>query len=184
MTTDVDDDANELSKRAFECDDDVRAWAFECGYSNLKQRIDTGTVLVAQSATTLALLLAGLGAALAYGVRVFESRPGIVAWGAAAVCVWMALLAAVLVAKCVNARPAPLLHTSPTNVLVPGATLRQIQAGELQRLQERIKIQSEVNEARAMWLNRVRYGAVATPLVFALAFLVGCGQLPGAWGAS
>jgi hypothetical protein len=168
----MDEKTTSLADRAMRCDADVRKWAFECGYGNLKARIESGAVLVSQAATTLTLLLAGVGGALAYAIRILEPGASPAAWGAAVVCAWLAILAAVLVARVINARNVPVLYNSPQNLLIPGAGIDQLQAGELQNLQARIDGQAAVNLLRADWLNRVRGGATLTPAVFAVAACV------------
>lgn len=157
----------ELAERAVQCEAEVLERAARAGYENLGERIATAKDLLAQMNVTIALLMAGIGGALAYGVRVFEPAPGAVAIGAAAVCVYLAVLVAAVVARGLNTREAPMLYNSPKNLLMPGQTWMQVQAGELANLQERIEQQAALNRERALTLDVARYCAVASPLVFA-----------------
>ena len=59
---------NELFARFCSAAEGARAWAEEAAYGNLKQRIESGDEIARQAATTLTILLAGMGGALAYAV--------------------------------------------------------------------------------------------------------------------
>ncbi|XVJ69863.1 MAG: hypothetical protein HEQ39_09565 [Rhizobacter sp.] len=140
--------------------------AEKAGYENLKQRIASGDTMAAQAATLCTLLLAGIGGSLAYAVKVFEPVPSLVAWGAAAFCAYLCVLAALLVHRCINTADAPMLFNEPKNVLVPGATLQLQRPAELANLQQRIDQMIARNNTRATALNGIRYAAIASPLVF------------------
>lgn len=157
----------ELLRRFAQCPPDLRAWAEEVGYENLKERIASGNAIAAQAATTLTLVLAGMGGALAYAVRVFEPSPSAPVVASAALCVWLMAIAALLVLKCINVADAPMLHNQPGNLLLPGHTLAEVRAGELVGLQSRIWQQVDRNNARGAWLNACRNLAIGSPLVFA-----------------
>ncbi|WP_128000384.1 hypothetical protein [Piscinibacter defluvii] len=164
-------DDKELLARISACDPPVRAWALEEGHKNLKGRIDSQAAVASQAATTLALLLAGIGGSLAYAVRIFEPDASPIGRGAAALCLYLILLAAVLIFRCINTTASPALHNEPKNLLMPGASLDQIQAGELLNLQRRIEEQTALVAARARWLNGVRLLALLSPAVFSAAAL-------------
>lgn len=151
---------------------DVRAWALSEGYANLQQHIDGAAVIAAQAASTVTLLLAGIGGALAFAVRVVEPGAGPVAWGAAAVCGYLALLVALLLHTNIRLDEVPMLHNQPESLLAPNATLEQLHMGELVNLEMRIRTQAAINNQRARALNWVRGLAAACPLVFVVAGLV------------
>lgn len=160
---------DELFTRFYAAPEGACAWAEEAAYGNLRGRIESGIANASQAATTLTLLLAGMGGALAYAVRVFEPGPASpVAWGAAALCAYLAVLAIVLLARCINAAPAPMLYNAPANLLVAGADLATLRCGELVNLQERIEQQTARNLKRAKALNAIRLWAAASPVLFAL----------------
>ena len=152
-----------------QCPADLRAWAEKEGYANLEDHIAIAGVISAQAATTLTLLLAGLGGALAFAVKVVEPAASPVAWGAAALCAHLTVLAAVLVARNMHLADAPMLHNQPDSLLQPGASLEQLRMGELVNLEERIRQQQAMNSRRASSLNLVRWAAICGPLVFAVA---------------
>lgn len=161
-------DAEKLAERFVRCDADVQAWAEQAGLSNLQGRIESGARIGQQAATTLTLLLAGLGGTLALALPVLAPQPGPVAYAAAALCVYLALLSAVLVVTVIRLRDAPMLHNQPGNLLVPGATLAQLRAGELANIELRIRQQAALNRSRANALDAVRMAAIASPVVAVL----------------
>lgn len=163
---------DDLFRVVGQCPADLRAWAEAEGYANLKDHIETAAVISAQAATTLTLLLAGLGGALAFAVKIFEPGAGPVAWAAAALCAHLAVLAGVLVARNLNLVEAPMLHNQPYSLLHPDATLDQLRMGELINLEARIRAQQGLNDLRACSLNLVRRAAIASPAVFAAGALL------------
>lgn len=150
---------------------ELREWAEKCGYENLKGRIEVGGLIASQAATTLAILLAGAGGALAYGIKILEPDPSALVCGAAWVCLYLAILAVLLVACCVNLEGAPPLYSEPKKLLMNSGSLEAIRLGELANLQERIEHMKARNERRARILDVVRWGALATPILFALVVL-------------
>lgn len=161
-------DVRVLGQRFERCEPESVLWAEKAAYENLKQRIDTGAAFASQAGNTLTLLLAGLGAALAVGVRVLQTQADMVAWGAGLVCLYFALLATLLLRHCISALPQPMLYNEPTNLLMPGQDLAQVRAYELANVQKRIDEQADINQRRAFALNKVRFAAAATPLIFAI----------------
>ena len=159
----------ELLLRVAKCPADVRAWAEAEGFANMKEHVDSAAVMASQAATTLTVLLAGLGGSLAFAVKVFEPSPGAVAWGAAALCGYLAVLSAVLVLRNISLEVAQMQHNQPGSLLLPNATLEQLRMGELVNLELRIRHQTAFNNRRAAALNQVRWAVIASPLVFAAA---------------
>lgn len=147
-------------------------WAEKAGIENLRGRLATGDVLLAQASTLLSLLLAGMGGALAYAVKLIDTGPvSPVAWAAAAVSAWLAVVAVVLMARCIVTRETQALYNEPGNIYKPDLSLSPdaIRGFELENIQRRIEQTKARNEAVARWLDRCRYAAIATPLVFAIA---------------
>ena len=71
----------------------VLTWAETAGIENLKARHETLSNIRKEAASTLTILLAGLGAALAYAAKVAEPyAAGPVTFGAAVLCVWLVAL--------------------------------------------------------------------------------------------
>jgi hypothetical protein len=154
-------------RRYAACPADMQAWAETAGYENLKARIASGEAIHAQAAATLVLVLAGMVGAMAFAVKVFEPNPAPTVVAAAVACVWLMLIASLLVLKCINTDKAPMLYNEPANLLIEGHTLADVRVGELLNLQERIEQQTRRNRERAAWLNRCRKLAIGSPAVLA-----------------
>jgi len=147
-------------------------WAEKAGIENLKHRLATGDVLLAQANTLLSILLVGIGGGLSYAMKLADS--GAVAaptWGAAAATAWMVWVAAVLVHQCIATRETEVLGSSPLNVYKPSLDLteEQVHIHFMQQLQDRIVFTKTRNRMVAYWLDRCRYASIATPLIFGLA---------------
>lgn len=147
-------------------------WAEKAAMEHLKGRLATGDMLHTQSSQLLTLLLAAMAGALAIGAKVFEYDPGPVQWGAALVSAWLACIAVVLTFKAIASRTTQTLHNEPRNLyqadLTEKHTLLQLRAFELENVQTRIDLTKARNDSVAWWLDRCRYAAAATPLVFAV----------------
>lgn len=88
-------------------------WVETAAFGNLKDRLDTGDLLLAQANTLLQLLLVGIGGALAYAMRLAEPGvAGAAAWGTAAVAAWLMGVAAVLTVRCIATRNTPALYNA------------------------------------------------------------------------
>ena len=159
----------QLAVRFAECAPELRDWAEKAAYENLKTRLQVGDLAAAQAGNTLTLLLAGVGGALAYALPLFDGRMKPVTVAAAVVCLYLAVLAGLVLVKCLMLTGVPTVYNEPANLLQPGYSHADVQAGELANLQERIGEVKARNRARAWWLNRLRAAAVATPFVFAAA---------------
>jgi hypothetical protein len=164
------DETQTRANRYAACDPAVRAWATTQGYEHLKGRVESGNAIANQAVTTLTILLAGIGASMAYAAKVFAPQPDGLARGAAFLCAYLCVLAALLVIKCINLGAAPTLYNEPDKLLLPGS-LEALSIGELANLQGRIDQMKRRNSDRARWLNGLRLFAIAGPLVFALAAL-------------
>lgn len=143
-------------------------WAEKSAIENLRGRLATGDMLLTQANQLLALLLAGMAGALAYGAKVFQQGAGPLEWGAATIAAWLAAAAITLTHKCIATRVTQMLFNEPKNLLQPGYALPQMRAFELENLQARIEATKARNSNVAWWLDRCRYAAALTPAVFAL----------------
>jgi hypothetical protein len=154
-------------------------WAEKAGAENLKHRLSTGDVLLAQANTLASILLVGIGAAMGVAVKLAEGASGVLVWGSVASTLWMALVAAVLVHRCIATRETEVLGSAPLNVYKPEMALSEVEVRRyfMEQIQDRIAFTCRRNSEVAYWLDRCRYAAIATPLVFMLAVLV-CGR----WG--
>lgn len=153
-------------------------WAEKAGIENLKGRLATGDVLLAQANTLLSFLMAGIGGGLAFTVQLMQSpKPGALLYGVGAVLAWLAWVAAVLVFQCVATRETETLYNEPANIYRPALGLIEIEVRgyEMEHLQARINFTKQRNAVVAFWLDRCRFAAIATPAVFAIAVWVAAG---------
>lgn len=150
-------------------------WAEKAGIENLKHRLATGDVLLAQANTLLSILLVGVGSALGLAIKLLEpvQQPGVAVtvWGAAATTVWLACVAAILVWRCIATRETEVPYNAPKNIYKPelGLSEKELRAYEMENIQSRINFTADRNQAVAYWLDRCRYAAIFTPAVFAFA---------------
>lgn len=123
--------------------------------------------LAKDSATTLTVLLAGMGGSFTYAVKVFDSGSwSALTIGAFFLTIWFAALGFYLVMKCLMATPIPQIYNEPTHLNAKGVDWEVIREAELGNLQARINDAVQRNRALAKHLNRVRKLAVSSPLVF------------------
>lgn len=151
-------------------------WAEKNGRENLRGRLATGDFLLQQANTLLSLALFAMAGLLAYGARIFNADAGPVEWGCAIAAAWLCSVAVVLSAKCIVTKETQVLFNEPGNIYKPELTFSQTQvlAFEMEHLQSQINKTKSRNSQVASWLDRCRYAAIATPLVFAVAaFWVG-----------
>lgn len=151
-------------------------WAEKCGREHLRGRLATGEFLLGQANTLLSLVLVAVAGLLAYGVRIFDAGAGPVQWGCAFAAAWLCCVAVMLSAKCIVTRDTQVLFNEPSNIYKPDLCLSQTQvlAFEMENLQGQINKTKIRNLQVSTWLDRCRYGVIATPLVFSVAaFVVG-----------
>lgn len=146
-------------------------WAEKAGLESIKLHHQAADDLGKEATTTLTVLLAGAGGALAYSAKAIDgggASPLAVSSGAA--CVWLFVLCAILVQKCLKVRDIAAQINEPLNLFQPEYDLDALREVELKNLQERINQVRERNEKTAYWLNGVRLAAIATPAVGAIAW--------------
>ena len=147
-------------------------WIERGGQENLRFRLQNAETLAREAQQTLTVLLAGMGAALAYVVRGMESGAmTAIGAGVAALTFWLMLAAGTLVVKCVLSRDLQVPGNEPDNLWQEGWSHEKERIGELKSLQTRIVLTCTRNQAVSAWLDRVRLMAVASPAVFLLSAL-------------
>jgi hypothetical protein len=136
----------------------------------MKLRYETAKWIAEQANTTLTVLLAGIGGALAFAVKVFGvDPPTVVDKSSAVLCGYLVLLALGLVFGCLTVAPIPAIHNEPRSWLyAPGMRFAELRQLELKNLQERLDLAHARNERRAIALNVVRVLAALSPVVFGL----------------
>ena len=147
-------------------------WAEKAGAENLKHRLATGDVMLAQANTLLSILLAGIGGGLTFAMKIAGPMPvGRMEWGAAAATAWMAWVAAILVYRCIATRSTEVPGNAPLNVYKPSMNLTEVEIRNfnMELVQAQISFTGTRNAAVAYWLDRCRYASIATPAIFAVA---------------
>lgn len=148
-------------------------WVETAAVENFKMQHRTADTLAKEATSTLAMMLAALGAVTAYAVKAI-SAPTPDAFSVGAVCLTVTLIAlcAVLVWKCLMIQPIPAIFNEPKNLLgenVQKHTFDEIRRFELENMQEGIAEAIERNRKTARALNRIRLGAVISPVWFLVA---------------
>jgi hypothetical protein len=151
-------------------------WAERAAIENLKERLANLDQLRAQASSLLQLILVGIGGALTFAVKVFDPGPvGPLVAGALAVVLWLCWVAAVLVRKCLSTSRVPVVFNHPKNLCneeAKAAKFDDWRERELRTLGDRIDGVKPIVESVGTWLDRCRYAAIATPLLFAAGALV------------
>ena len=140
---------------------DILEWVEKAALENLRGHWQTADTLAKEAGTTLAILLAMLSGAFTYALN------GANFAGAFALVAYLFLLCVALVTKCMMIGEFPAITNEPRNLNQKGYDLDAIRSVELRNIQERIDHAAQRNAVTARWLNRVRVGAICTPLVYA-----------------
>lgn len=148
-------------------------YAETAGFENIRFRLQNAETLAREATSTLTILLAGMGAAMAYAVKGFEQvSPSALAIGAAALSIWLMLVAVLLVVYCMLTTNLPAPTNEPMHLYQVEYPLESIRKVELRNLDERIKQIAARNHRVAAWIDRARLLAIASPIVFAFSALV------------
>lgn len=151
---------------------DLIDYAEKAGLENIKFRLQNAETLAKDSASTLTILLAGMGASMAYAIRGFEYvTPTPVTVGAAALAIWLMTASVLLVIFCIISTPLPVPTNEPLNLYQKDYSLDAIREIELRNLDARIKETAVRNHRVAVWLDRVRFMAILSPLSFGVTSL-------------
>lgn len=162
--------------RIMNTDDDMARveWIEKCGLENLRSHLAAMDHLNKESNTTLTLLLAGAGAALANAIRGFDtiSSPSPTTVTSLALSLYLFLVSGFLVWKCIWIGEAQQPTNEPANLDHPDYSFLVVRRTELKGIQSRIKLAIARNESTANWLNGLRVATiVGTPIVGSLLFL-------------
>ena len=145
-------------------------WVEKQALENLKFRIQDAENIAKESNTTLTILLAALGGGIAYTAKLIEAdaeQP--VMAGMLMSLIYIAVLCGVLLLKCMKIAAMPVPTNEPRNLFQKQFSLDAIREAELANVQARIDEAVARNDFVAAWLNRVRFLAVLTPLIFLMA---------------
>src|SRR5690606_17488154 len=93
-------------------------WVENAAVENLRLHHHTADVLAKESATTLTVLLAALGAGIAYSLKMVEAgRIDFLAIGVGAITAYLAIISLFLVCRCMRIEPIPAVHNEPKNLM-------------------------------------------------------------------
>lgn len=149
--------------------EDLLSWAERSAQENLKFHLQNADNLAKEANTTLTVLLAALGATLAYALKAFDSGAlSSVIIGAAGLTLYLTVLCGFLIFKCMKIAPIPAPTNEPRNIYQKGFDLGVLREIELQNTQERIDQAVARNDGTTAWLNRVRVMAALIPVIFAV----------------
>lgn len=141
-------------------------YAERAGIENMRVRVEAADGIRREANTTLALLLAGAGAALTVAAG------GADQWPALLVSLYLFGLGALLVRKCLHFGAYPAVWNEPAHLNRPEHSLEDVRRWELENLQQRISSATAINASRASWLNGIRLAATATPLLGLLVWVL------------
>jgi len=145
---------------------ELMSWAEQEAKENIRFRLHISELLAKSAETTLVMVFAGMGGAMAY---VVHHADHLTAWhvvGAVAVAAWLMAAACILVLFCMMAMDLPVPANEPKNLYQTDYDTVALRKVELENVQERIDAVKYRNQYIAGWLNRARLMAVATPVVF------------------
>ncbi len=152
-------------------------WTEKAALENMKFHLQNADNLAKEASTTLTVLLAGLGAALAYTLKAFDvGAVTSITAGATGLTLYLTALCGLLVFKCMKIEPIPAPTNEPRNLYQKDFSLEALREVELSNTQERINQAVSRNDGTTAWLNRVRVMAVVSPIIFAAV------SLSWAWG--
>jgi hypothetical protein len=157
---------------------DVLEWVEKASLENMRGHWQTADTLAKEAGTTLTILLAMLSGAFAYTLS------GSDLIGAVALTAYLFVLCVVLVINCVMIKEFPAITNEPRNLNQQGYELDVLRNVELRNIQGRIDQAARRNAITTKWLNRVRIGAICSPLVFAVAIFAAGLVHRGAWAVA
>lgn len=142
-------------------------WIEKAGIENMKVHHTCADTLAKEAATTLALLLVGMGGGMAYAAKAIDAHSwNWFAVGAAAFTIWLLALSWYLVTKCLMVEPIPQIYNEPKNLNDPPEDFDHMRECELLSLQKRIDDSAARNGRLASRLNLARRLAIASPAIF------------------
>jgi len=147
-------------------------WIEKHGIENLKGRIGTADILAKEAATTLTVLLAGAGGALAYAAKLLDEGASRGTVAASTAAVWLTFLAMLLVFRCLKIDAIPTVYNQPGQLMgrhTAGRSLETWREAELKNIEARIEDARIRNDKMASRLNIVRMLAALTPVLSGVA---------------
>jgi len=150
------------------------SWAEKAALENIRFHLQIADSLAREAATTLTLLLAGIGGTVAHVVRGVDSNAiSDTTIASLVLAIYLTVLAIVLIFKCMKIEAIPAPTNEPKNLYQPEFELDELKKAELDNMQVRIEQIVYRNENTTGWLNEVRLFAAFSPVVWgAVGFLL------------
>lgn len=137
-------------------------WIERAALENMRGHLQSADTLAKEATTTLTILLAALSGAFGYALTDSDYRVSAVALTG-----YLFVLCAMLVTRCMKIGEFPATTNEPRNLNQEGFPLDALRKVELRNIQDRIDQAARRNAITAQWLNRVRIGAICSPIIFA-----------------
>ncbi|MES9830527.1 MAG: hypothetical protein ABW201_19915 [Candidatus Thiodiazotropha sp.] len=148
---------------------DLLTYAETAGMENLRFRIQNSEVLAKEAASTLAIILAGMGGSLAFAAKGLEqTTPSSFVFGAISLALWLMIVGGILVKFCILTQDLQAPTNEPANLYQTEYSIEEIRIAELKNIQSRIQKATTRNHKVAAWLDRCRLLSLASPLIFAI----------------
>ncbi len=145
-------------------------WVENAAVENFKAQHHTADVLAKEAALTLTVMVAAMGAGMAYAIKsVAGGVPGALEYGAIAFTLYLMGLSFWLVVGCMKITPISPVFNEPKNLLNAAYKFSAIRRFELSNMQLGIDEAAIRNGTVASRLNKIRLCAVASPLIFLVA---------------
>ncbi|HDR9796675.1 TPA: hypothetical protein QDC59_000207 [Burkholderia cenocepacia] len=158
-----------MLQSASEEKDRMLDWVEKQAAENLQFHIQCAEHIKKEANTTLTVILAGVGGASAYVVKLFDTHAA--HWLMAAALtfnVCLLLLAALLILRCLNLDNIQAPANEPKNLYLPNYSLQLVREVELENMQLRIKLAQSRNGEAADRLERIRLYALLVPVISAV----------------
>ena len=148
-------------------------WVEHAALENLRFRLQNAETLAKEAASTLTILIAGIGFSLAYAIKGYEKTDvSPLTVGVSALSVWMMLTGCLLIIFCMLSTSLPAPTNEPKNLYQKDFELDKLREVELINIQDRISQATDRNHRVAAWLDRVRLMAIFSPIIFIIGALV------------
>lgn len=154
--------------------DELADFALAEGKETINFHLKNMEAIAKSSNTTLSFLITAGGAAMAAAIK-FQAKADTsdLVIPLCSLCVYLFLLAFILVSKCMVARDVYSPGNEPMNIYQPKFNKYDILAVELENLQARIVLNMKRNDETASWLTYIRYGMFISPFIFLTVWVFG-----------
>ena len=151
--------------------DDKIDYIERAALENIRSHIKNADDIAKEAQSTLVVLMAAAGAAIAYSLSAIDAGMVTAAsFSAGVLAIYISILAIVLVIRCMMMGDLQAPTNEPKNLDAPELSLETLRIAELQSIQKRIDLNVERNNRVADQLNRVRGFAAAGPIICVCAF--------------